>query len=386
MIITNPNQRVGLFSSYHHVGVRRGKGQFQNRAWGVHDGFQVEDVAALYGYNGGVTGKGATIALLQLGGGYKASDMDKQLNDRVSFRPVLNVGNNPTGDPNGPDGEVGLDIQVSGKVAKGSNIRVYFGPNTEEGFIEIVSAVASEAKTYNIKSFGISWGGPEDTWTSTGREYLHKAVQDCCDQGVTVTVAAGDNGSSDGEGDSSSLHVDLPACLDNVLAVGGTRIEISKGLPLETVWGSGNSNGATGGGQSIYQPRPFVQDGSFLTSVNQTIINLTGRGVPDVSCLADPATGFIITIDGEQMVIGGTSAGAPFWAGILALISEQRGHIPVTEPFNQQIYKLSHNLNLPVVTDVVQGTNGEWISSPIWDGCTGIGSPKIKNLLSAFSS
>jgi kumamolisin len=385
MNTSNFDTRIGKFSSYHHVGVRRGKGQFRNRAWGVHNGFQVEDVLSMYGYNGLVTGLNTTIALLQLGGGYQLSDMNPQLASRITSVGVLGIGNNPTGDPNGPDGEVGLDLQVAGKVAKGASIRCYFGQNTEEGFISIVDAVNEDKSQFNIKSLGISWGGPEDTWSPAGREALRKSIQNLVDKGVIVTAAAGDNGSSDGEGSASNLHVDLPSCLDNVLAVGGTRIELSNGMMKETVWGGNNRNGATGGGQSIFIPVPTFQSGSFLTLANQTTVPLSGRGVPDVACLADPETGFVITIDGEQMVIGGTSAGAPFWAGIAALIAEARDKSIFMPQFNASLFGMGSKFKLPLTNDTIQGTNGEYIASTGWDACTGLGSPRIQNILSAYS-
>ena len=90
-----------------------------------------------------------------------------------------------------------LDIEVAASVAPGAKIAVYFSPNTDQGFIDaITSAVHDETNKPSVIS--ISWGGPESTWTQQSMTALDAACQSAAALGVTITVAAGDNGSTDG--------------------------------------------------------------------------------------------------------------------------------------------------------------------------------------------
>ena len=104
--------------------------------------------------------------------------------------------NVPGQDPNGADGEVLLDIEVVGAVAPGAAQVVYFAPNTDQGFVDAVTAAAHATPTPTAIS--ISWGQSEDTWTAQARTALDQAIADAAALGITVTVAAGDNGSADG--------------------------------------------------------------------------------------------------------------------------------------------------------------------------------------------
>ncbi|HKC13356.1 MAG TPA: peptidase S53, partial [Vicinamibacteria bacterium] len=112
-----------------------------------------------------------------------------------------------------------------------------------------------------------------------------------------------------------------------------------------------------------------------------------GRGVPDVSGNADPATGYQVLVQGSSKVFGGTSAVAPLWAGILALINQQRaakGKGPVGF-LNPVLYGLASTAN--ALHDVVDGNNdifgtlrGKYAAGPGWDPCTGLGTPNGANL------
>src|SRR5208282_3178381 len=118
-------------------------------------------------------------------------------------------GKNSPGDPNGPDGEVMLDIEVAGAIAPGAKIVVYFAPNTDQGFLDaITTAVHGSANQPSVIS--ISWGQAESQWTSQALTNFDDAFQAAAAIGVTVCVASGDNGSSDGVNDGSN-HVDFPA-------------------------------------------------------------------------------------------------------------------------------------------------------------------------------
>jgi kumamolisin len=327
-------------------------------------------VAQLYNFPTGVTGAGQTIGIIELGGGYNPSDITNYFQSlgltppNVSSVSVDGGTNSPT-TPDSADGEVLLDIEVSGAVAPGANIVVYFTPNTSQGFQDALSTAIHDT-TNNPSAVSISWGGPESTWTSQLMQTFDQVAQEAAALGVTITVAAGDDGSSDGVSDGSN-NVDFPASSPNVLACGGTTLASANGsVTSETVWNDGTNGGATGGGFSTVFAQPTYQ-----SSLAGSYSGQTGRGVPDVSGDADPDTGYNILVDGEQGVIGGTSAVAPLWAGLVALLNQQLntrlGFI------NPAIYALAEPNN--GFNDITQGNNGSYSAGPGWDPCTGLGSP-----------
>jgi kumamolisin len=194
--------------------------------------------------------------------------------------------------------------------------------------------------------------------------------------GISVCVAAGDNGSSDGESDHRD-HVDFPASSPWVLACGGTTLIASNGqIQSETVWNDGAAGGATGGGVSAHFSKPAYQANINVPQPTGTA-NSTGRGVPDVAGVADPQTGYRILVDGQEGVIGGTSAVAPLWAGLIALLNEQLG--TNLGWFHRALYRTlapSKALN-----DITVGTNGDFQAAIGWDPCTGLGSPNGQSML-----
>jgi kumamolisin len=145
----------------------------------------------------------------------------------------------------------------------------------------------------------------------------------------------------------------------------------------ESVWNDGAQGGASGGGLSGSFPLPEWQAGLQLTLTSGTTQALSMRGVPDVGGDADPDTGYDVRIDGTETVIGGTSAVAPLWAGLIARINSMRGSS--VGFINPQLYAAGSALN-----DITIGNNGSYAAAPGWDACTGLGSPdgaKIAALL-----
>jgi len=356
---------------------RRRRGVAGARADTASLSYNPPQVATLYSFPTSVDGSGECIALIELGGGYTTTDLSNYWNQlnlsetpNVSAVSVGNGSNSPTGDPNGPDGEVMLDIEVAGSIAPGAKIVAYFADNTDAGFLNaITTAVHDSANNPSIVS--ISWGGPESSWTQQAMTSMDEAFQAAAAMGVTVTVAAGDDGSTDGVNDGAN-HVDFPASSPNVLACGGTRLVASgSNITSETVWNElANNEGATGGGISDVFPLPAWQQSAGVppsANPNQNV----GRGVPDVAGDADPTTGYVTLVDGQSGVIGGTSAVAPLWAGLIALINESLGKpAGFINPLLYQNAGTATDFN-----DITSGNNGAYSAGPGWDACSGLGSP-----------
>ncbi|MFZ0957208.1 MAG: S53 family peptidase [Candidatus Sulfotelmatobacter sp.] len=356
---------------------RRRRGLAGARADSVNLSYTPPQVAGLYDFPTGVDGSGECIALIELGGGYKTADLSSYWSQlkltetpAVSAVPVGNGSNNPTGDTNGPDGEVMLDIEVAGSIAPGAKIVVYFADNTDAGFLNAITTAVHDS-TNNPSVVSISWGGPESSWTQQAMTSMDEAFQSAAAMGVSVCVAAGDDGSTDGVTDGLN-HVDFPASSPNVLACGGTQLVASgDSITSETVWNELASNeGATGGGVSDIFPLPSWQDGAGVPPSANPKKNV-GRGVPDVTGDADPTTGYVTRVDGSPDVIGGTSAVAPLWAGLIALINQSIGKpVGFINPLLYQDAGKARDLN-----DITSGNNGAYSAGPGWDACSGLGSP-----------
>jgi kumamolisin len=353
-----------------HFRARAGKGKGKKQSNAVS--YTPIQVADAYGFPSG-NGAGQCVAIIELGGGFKPADLETYFSGlKVGSPSVTAVSvdqgkNAPTGSANGPDGEVMLDIEVVGAVAPAANIAVYFAPNTDAGFLDAVTTAIHD--TNNKPSvLSISWGGAESNWTSQAMTAMDSAFQAAATIGITVCIASGDDGSSDGlTGD----HVDFPASSPHALGCGGTSLQAAGSLiSSEVVWndGTGGGGGASGGGVSTFFPAPSWQEGSKATKTTGDSAVLSMRGVPDVAGNADPETGYDVRIDGTDTVIGGTSAVAPLWAGLIARVNQNRG---TTVGFlNATLYGRPQALR-----DITQGNNGDFDASKGWDACTGLGSP-----------
>ena len=352
-------------------------------------------VADLYAFPPGLDGSGECIGLIEFGGGYRTSDLKKYFKGLgLAVPSVTAVGidgatNKPGANPD-EDGEVALDIEVAGAVAPAAKLVVYFAPFTEQGWVDsLTRAVHDSVNKPSVIS--ISWGFAEGDpiqgfeWTPQTVQAVNQALQAAAAMGVTVCVAAGDDGSNDQVGDGHA-HVDFPASSPYALGCGGTRLTAASGkVASETVWNDGPGSGG-GGGISDMNPLPDWQKGIVPVSVNPA--HNSGRGVPDVTGNADPDTGYPTVCAGKTVVVGGTSAVAPLWAGLLARINQKLGK-PVGY-LNPLLYaKVGAS---PAFTDIVSGNNdttgkvGGYAAGPGWDAASGWGSPVGSALLTALGS
>jgi kumamolisin len=344
-------------------------------------------LGAVYGFPDGTDGSGQSVAIIELGGGYEQSDLDAYFGglglSGVSVRAVGVDGaaNQPGQDPQGADGEVMLDIEVVGALAPKAGIVVYFAPNTDAGFLDAVTTAAQASPAPVAMS--ISWGQSEDQWTAQARTAMDDAFTDAVSLGVTVTAAAGDNGSADGETDGAA-HVDFPSSSPHVLACGGTSLQAdptSGAVHSETVWNDGSGGGATGGGVSDVFPLPDWQGAAGVPAKGAT----PGRGVPDVAADADPQTGYQVRVDGRDLVIGGTSAVAPLWAALVARLAQTAGRpLGLLQP---TLYASARQGAAATgFRDITSGSNGDYSAASGWDPCTGLGVPLGSDLAQLFGT
>ena len=356
-----------------HFRVRpTGSGDERQAGAAAPDSFTPTQVASLYGFPSG-TGQGQCVAIIELGGGYRAADFNayfaglKLSSPKVSAVSVDHGNNTPTGDANGPDGEVMLDIEMIGSIVPAANIAVYFGPNTDAGFLDAVTTAIHDTKN-RPSVISISWGAPESAWTAQAMTAMDDAFQAAAAMGITVCVASGDSGSSDGVNDGND-HVDFPASSPYALSCGGTSLQANQtAITSEVVWNDGANGGASGGGISSFFPTPGWQMGKKATQRGGTSVTLTRRGVPDVAGDADPQTGYNVRIDGTNIVIGGTSAVAPLWAALIARINQAAG--TPAGFLNPMLYSKPQALR-----DIISGSNGDFEAASGWDACTGLGTP-----------
>ena len=354
-------------------------------------------VAQIYDFPANTTGAGQTIAVIELGGGFTTSDLDAYFGGlniavpSITAASVDGASNNP-GDTSGASLEVNLDIDVIGAAAPGAAQVVYFAPNNgDQGFVDAISNAAGASPA--PIAISISWGQSEDSWTSQGRSAMNAALSDAAAMGITVCVAAGDNGSSDGVSDGQ-VHVDFPASSPYALGCGGTKLvaDAATGtVSSEVVWNELATNeGATGGGVSDQFAQPTWQNnagvGARAASQPAAAAGSAGssggqwRGVPDVAGNADPVTGYQIYSGGKAQVVGGTSAVAPLWSALIARLAQATGkRFGLIQPL---LYAgVSPGADVPGFRDITSGNNGAYAAGPGWDACSGLGSPDGTALL-----
>ncbi|MDE3210252.1 MAG: S8 family serine peptidase [Pseudomonadota bacterium] len=342
--------------------------------------FTPPQLGALYRFPAGTDGSRQTVAIIELGGGYRQADLDtyfKGLGLAVPSVTAVPVDGGSNAPGSAADGEVMLDIEIAGALAPAAKLVVYFADNTDQGFYNAISGAAHSA-SQPATVMSISWGAPEDGWSAASRNAMESALEDAAALGITVTVAAGDNGFTDGEADGKP-HVDYPASSPSVLACGGTTLVAgADAIRSEVVWNeTASGNGATGGGVSTAFARPAWQAGAGVPAAPNGFV---GRGVPDVAGDADPLTGYRVRVDGQDQVYGGTSAVAPLWAALLARINQRLGHD--LEAANATLYAIGSQ----AWRDITRGDNGDYKAGTGWDACTGLGSPNGQSLLAALQA
>lgn len=315
-----------------------------------------------------------------------------------------------------------MDIEIAGAIAPGAEIDVYFANQTLWGWraaIHAAAAVRDHSDPAPVRSdgrppqratvLGFSWGAPETQPSGNGKDQVDLALQKAAQRGVTVCCASGDLGSlcvdpAGNSGFQDEANVSFPASSPFVLACGGTTIRGKR----ELSWNNPRwkrSPMATGGGVSGYFPRPGWQAGCNVPrhrAIGKAWLRddadravWVGRGVPDVAGNADALSGYELHVGGRRAIGGGTSAAAPLWAGLIALLNERLSRLaphPITLGFvNPLLYRRELAMALRDVYDRgdnrLPGTAAEvafFRSDHGWDPCTGLGVPDGEKLLAAL--
>ncbi len=298
-----------------------------------------------------------------------------------SFLTVLNQQGQatslPSTDPTGPgtdnwELEEALDVEWVHSIAPGAQI-ILVEANSQS-LSDLMASVATAASQPGVSVVSMSWGFPEGQAVFAADEATYDSEFNV--PGVTFVASTGDYGVADPE---------YPAFSPNVVAVGGTSLTLNgdNSYNSETGWGyysdaAGTSIGS-GGGISLYEPEPAYQQG---------VQSLGSRTTPDVSLVADPATGAWIAdpydLDPSDPfeVVGGTSLSAPSWAGLLLLVNQARAKaaqplLNSTDPTEtlQALYRLPQ----ADYHEIDSGSNGYTAESG-YNLVTGLGTP-VANLL-----
>jgi hypothetical protein len=344
-----------------------------------------DDFATVYDLNGlraaGITGAGRSIAILARSN-FRDSDI-AHFSERFLGAPLTPTRKlvDPSRDPGIPDvfeeREVLLDTQWAGAVAPGAQVNVVI--STREGDIPESLEKAIDDREGDVIS--ISFGVCDLVNPVIATELFDAFYTIANAKGQTVVVASGDFGPVECFPDEPHrFSVNALASSPHAVAVGGTSFSLAPDgtLPAvleESVWKDGF--GASGGGQSLVFALPRYQANAGIA------VLASGRALPDLALAGSPLTpGYAVVQNGEALAVGGTSAGAPAFAGILALVNErlvQREGRAGLGQLLPSLYRLAseqaRGLRPAVFRDVVLGDNGGFLATPGFDFATGWGSP-----------
>jgi kumamolisin len=368
----------------------------------IHEsaGVDPRDVARIYDFPSGATGSGQTIGIIEPGGGFHSSDVQaffRALKVRAPKIKVVNV----SGGSNQPapvtairaflnahgagqpaqsaaavigTAEVTMDIQLAGALASGAKIVVYFAPPTKQGLFHAFAQAVNDAKN-RPDVISCSWGLNESAYQPSFLRALDGVFQSAAAKGITICCSSGDGGS----GPKSRLSVTFPASSPHVLACGGTHLAVRPGgSTTEQVWNDPDNHKASGGGFGKFPMPPWQKEACTPPAHRAP---KKGRGVPDVAAKADLVNGYRGVLGGRTLSAGGgTSAAAPLWAALVALLNEHLGTRAgyITPLLYQEAFRNR------TMRDITQGNNGQYHARAQWDPCSGWGSPLGSELLKAL--
>ncbi len=297
------------------------------------------------------------------------------------------------GDPNqvGWSSEISLDVEWAHAIAPGANIDLVLAKTNQDADILSVTKYAVDHNLGSVISQ--SFGEAEACADPRLLVQEHAIFAAASDKGITLFASSGDQGAAqptcDGAGFFKSAST--PASDPNVTGVGGTHLLADAhtgAYASESVWN--DDFGAGGGGFSTVYRRPGYQ--AALQDNNKQ------RGVPDVAYDGDVRGGVVgawsvlcgIAVDCGKanigfFVLGGTSAGSPQWAGIVALADQKGGHR--LGEINKTLYHIGKGDSYgSAFHDITSGNNNFGAVKGVpaaagWDAATGLGTPDVAHLI-----
>ena len=354
-----------------------------------------QQLTHIYGGDGltqaGINGSGETIAIASLATAHGDEFAQWAKRFKVSMQPsqTLSVAPAPPtprdhGWSADESDEVALDLEMARSLAPKSTLLDYKTANDGAGIERVINQITQDRRATIVSiSYGIceaNRGGA----ALAADENTFMAAQAA---GIDIFAAAGDSGpygcNEPNRSNDLRESVSYPASSAYVTAVGGTTL-LARGNSLhEVAWQEPASIAGSGGGRSAFIPRPSWQAASVVHDPGGT------RLVPDVAGPASPDFNLAIAAFQSGHVVfeigGGTSAAAPFWAGVVALVKQAvrgREHSFPDGNVNAMLYQVASNPALypTVFNDTTSGSNQVFSASTGWDFMTGLGSPNIGGL------
>ena len=356
--------------------------------------FAPADIATVFGlgavHAAGTTGSGVKIAFLALsdfdtslvadfrrGFGLPPGTVDKRF---ASAMPATSASASV---------EALLDAQWAGAAAPGASILAEIAQS--DSSLALIEAVMDVVSHNLAPIVSISLGLCEQDLGQAQAAIFDNLDQQAAVQGQSVLVASGDSGVTDCA-NLSQPAVNALAASPSVTGVGGTTVNPlfdasgnATGYGGEVVWNDGGG-AATGGGLSLFFARPGYQTTAGLKSG-------TTRGVPDVAfpaSAANPGYAVVTAPGGQGLILGGTSVGTPIWAGMVALLVQQRGRLGLVNPELYRLGLAQAGGGTAVFHDVTMGNNSApgvpgFTAGPGFDLATGWGSFDAPVLAGAFA-
>ena len=321
-------------------------------------------------------GKGSHIVLVEFGGGVLEEEIFAFIRQRYPQINPLPVQYSNLGGMsavfNATDDaciECTLDLTVALAIAPAAQVTMIYAPNEQPYFVTALQ----RALALNPTVISISWGMAEEFWDPNTIHQLEVVLTEIAGHGIPVLVSAGDQGAFD---TTKAPAINYPASSPNAIACGGTSLlaNPATGAFTQKVWDDNSLTNATGGGISEVFTKPAFQSTVNIPGLPPKYPTNTRRGIPDISANADPETGYILPYAGKQIVVGGTSAVAPLYAGYFALLKS------IYPAWNMADLLSTMYTNQQAFLGVTQGSNGWWTAHPGWNACCGLGTLTYDNI------
>lgn len=331
-------------------------------------GYSPQDISNYYDFPAN-DATGECIGLVELGGTYKMSDIEKYCQEfDLPVPNIIEVGTKPEVAANAQqldDLEVTLDIEMVAGLAQNATIVIYYATSIPEA---IHAAIYDTENNPSVLS--ISWAVSEYDCSIAERQMMEQMCYLASMKGITIVAASGDYGAYNKK---SFLNVMLPASNPYVLGCGGIETYISK--DYQQVWNM-NAQEASGGGYSVIYPVPAYQQNAIAQYKRNFPYGNNGRGVPDVAANSAPNTAYAIVFNGQLSGMGaGTSASTPVWASLLLVMNKNLGYR--LGWVNKQFYELESS---NAFKSVLSGNNNYFPAAYGWNAATGLGAPNGKLL------